>query len=1261
MIPHYFSQSLHAFSDKGVPPDNPEKTTQDITFRVNTLIRTCESVISVSDQNKVNDLLGRMKLLSSSKAVSTEDLDSLNNSCLVLEAYITQVLDTVKEMPVLKFKLASEALMKEPDDIQAILKEFNITDEQERVALIRIAIGMGASISNNFQSFNITNEQDRIALAQLVASREPTANDLCKHIKKYNITDEKERFTIAKLAVPIIGYRIFEFLNNFELTRAHRSEILALVADNLGPVGYDFDYELLVVGMHHLLQHERSDILKKFAERSSELGYGAFNIQDDHFLPIIRDANLNDRIELAKAIAANKNLLAVFDIKMFNIPNEDNRVEILKIYIQTHANYQLSDEIENYDIRDQANLISLAEFCAKYLSSFSIKNFDIKDENQRAAIAKIEAQNHGRVNNIKEYDLSNHDDLFAIAKLAASYRGTNIAQQIDEFNITDPQELMEIARIAAMNKGMNLLANLNKFCKRDLKKRDEIITIVARVGGYYGFHDLSNLRCLNHDEILRFLKTYASSGHRVVGSGAANIGIIFHSTRVPPQISSEEIAEVVAEQNGLDFAHGYNLFPVYNTDTLSRLLVIALKNSPSNSKEIVEEMVHNVAYHRSDYNMDDSYYPYDAIGGILNEQIDKENSAEPDVKEKCRAWLNHFGWMCQIFNKSYAEMKDLLPFAEEILRYEDPELRYALMIIPLIHKMPPHADKQAQLFHMLLSPLFEETGITKEEQEKIWNVLKSKDYKDSVKREKTIRGLCSLWSCQSLSPNEKARLLKHIFQVEQPKPQEKSKHKTKDQYLPAYDALQMLESILSSGQAELLKTEGPQASKETDEKSVKEGAVRISTLKEPIDIQAAVQQCFTKIIGLEAIPNFNQRYAETIGSDQTRNRLALLIYGAKLGSLSGEAREKALQTLKEFTQSVLEGRYSEWRYQPNKKARHFDFVTQNRPQLKAEWIKGERLALSELQAQSAKEKLKKEADVKSAAPASYAFDVFKHLKERANHFPINLPHLKQYFDDPKTALEKANKIISENKLPQKAKYEANNKKTAKVFEAKLEVFLIKLMDPNIPAKNKIGEIDRMLPLLLQICGEGQFAQDIRELKGYLAAESQTKAKEDSGRKYIIEDTDHWEDMLLCGTEVTGSCQRISGSVNLNKCLLGYLADPKNREIVVKDAKTGKIVARRIMRLLWDNTTAQPVLFRERLYHNPGVPPEALQAIDLMFERRAKQLQVPLVHSSESKDDKAYPNDLFSFGSPSPFEYVDAGLVGSTKGDYVIPAQFIAEN
>ena len=49
--------------------------------------------------------------------------------------------------------------------------------------------------------------------------------------------------------------------------------------------------------------------------------------------------------------------------------------------------------------------------------------------------------------------------------------------------------------------------------------------------------------------------------------------------------------------------------------------------------------------------------------------------------------------------------------------------------------------------------------------------------------------------------------------------------------------------------------------------------------------------------------------------------------------------------------------------------------------------------------------------------------------------------------------------------------------------------------------------------------------------------------------------------------------------NLNKGLLGYLVDGKNRLIAIKEGD--KMIARCMLRLLWDGE--QPVIYREVFY------------------------------------------------------------------------------
>lgn len=172
----------------------------------------------------------------------------------------------------------------------------------------------------------------------------------------------------------------------------------------------------------------------------------------------------------------------------------------------------------------------------------------------------------------------------------------------------------------------------------------------------------------------------------------------------------------------------------------------------------------------------------------------------------------------------------------------------------------------------------------------------------------------------------------------------------------------------------------------------------------------------------------------------------------------------------------------------------------------------------------------------------------------------------------------------------------------------------------------------------------QFKADLRDLETALFFKKGNK--KDLISEWTVVDTDYWEDMLLCGTEVMGSCQNINGFEGLNKCLLGYILDGKNRLVAVKD-DTGKIVARSIFRILWDKKEKIPVLFQEVIYQAAGAPSSTKAAIEKMALRRSEALGIPLASSY-----KRYHNPLVSLGSKAPFEYVDSGG-GATDGRYQI--------
>jgi hypothetical protein len=130
------------------------------------------------------------------------------------------------------------------------------------------------------------------------------------------------------------------------------------------------------------------------------------------------------------------------------------------------------------------------------------------------------------------------------------------------------------------------------------------------------------------------------------------------------------------------------------------------------------------------------------------------------------------------------------------------------------------------------------------------------------------------------------------------------------------------------------------------------------------------------------------------------------------------------------------------------------------------------------------------------------------------------------------------------------------------------------------------------------------------------------------------DTDDPYHLLLCGTEVQGSCQNIDGDPSHNKGLLGYLMNGQTRLLAVVDGQ-GAIVARALIRLLWDGE--KPVLFLEALYGDESYRETILK----LAKAKAKQMGLTLTTLEELEDGgPMYGKPIHSLGGVAPFEYCD---------------------
>jgi hypothetical protein len=129
-------------------------------------------------------------------------------------------------------------------------------------------------------------------------------------------------------------------------------------------------------------------------------------------------------------------------------------------------------------------------------------------------------------------------------------------------------------------------------------------------------------------------------------------------------------------------------------------------------------------------------------------------------------------------------------------------------------------------------------------------------------------------------------------------------------------------------------------------------------------------------------------------------------------------------------------------------------------------------------------------------------------------------------------------------------------------------------------------------------------------------------------------TDSYRDLLLCGDEVPGSCQRTNGSHALNRGLLGYLLHGQTAMVAVTDPASGRIKSRAILRLLLaDGTT--PMLFLERPYGDSGFAP----ALEKIAIDKARSMGVSL--ASRDAKGAVCQHSLEALGGPAPYEYCDA--------------------
>ena len=417
---------------------------------------------------------------------------------------------------------------------------------------------------------------------------------------------------------------------------------------------------------------------------------------------------------------------------------------------------------------------------------------------------------------------------------------------------------------------------------------------------------------------------------------------------------------------------------------------------------------------------------------------------------------------------------------------------------------------------------------------------------------------------------------------------------------------------------------------------------RVNNLEE---LEKCLLNIFTKNLGELTLPQgkvFTNCYEATVA--KARNSQAILAYAGCLERLPESEKKLAKECLKKTVQAILQGpdAFRKLRYGDTPQNKHMELVYSNPKFDKKEWLQGAILKNLGAISHEAEKKIFHE-NVKQKLYEKFITDKHLQLVEGVlSKEDISLIH--QCFHEP-------SQLNFESILKDRSALPMTNDKVEK-GKQKFVTLIVKILNPQVYPVDKQKLIEAEMPDLNNFLAEQmEFTQCLQDLDDL---SKMIKGEPINAGNYFLIDTDDWEDLLLSGTEVLGSCQSCSGDPSLNKCLLAYLIDPKIRMIALKDAH-GRIVARRMFRVLWDKVNKVPVLYKERLYGNPGTPPLAIKKMDEFFIERAKAIGATLVSSEGTED---YNGTLESFYSPAPFEYVDALRLGKTEGRYSLNHCFV---
>ncbi len=403
----------------------------------------------------------------------------------------------------------------------------------------------------------------------------------------------------------------------------------------------------------------------------------------------------------------------------------------------------------------------------------------------------------------------------------------------------------------------------------------------------------------------------------------------------------------------------------------------------------------------------------------------------------------------------------------------------------------------------------------------------------------------------------------------------------------------------------------------------------IGEVTEETTFEDVVNATFRKKLGIQELEDIAGSFQETFG--KSRNPQAIITLAAKYSTLS----EELLLSLGDFISSVLKGTFYEERYELSDKT--LLTLEHNQPRIIAEW------RILEDPVQMVFENGK-----------NHLHPTPEQLRKWMKTVLINDRHLDMERFSRLYRNLTGNPLDSDsNEIPiaSSSSASANVKKS---YTDRFQDACIKLLDSSLKEdQDKCFRVITKLMVKMSL-DETSFFEDLKIFT--------RKNKESAKDEWELVNSDDPDDLLLCGTEIPGSCQTVDGNPRNNCGLLGYIKKGNIQMMGVRNKKTKVFRSRALIKLLpttgrEGESTLQnkAAVFIERTYPGNVSEKDITAIINMAIKKAARVKAVPLLGKDEYQEriGEAFPGTLQSYKSlRAPFEYSDEHR-GVTNGEYVI--------